>query len=91
MNDLISRKKVITLITNSCYNLSDINATNMLIDKINEIPSAEAKIGVWENYHLVYEEKDGYKCYIGTCPNCKGVQEVWNYCGCCGMKLEAPK
>ena len=89
MVDLINRETVITLIKNSCYNLSDVNATNMLIDKLYELPSVQSKTGIWQDYFLV-DESDTYKCYAGTCPFCGGKQEVWNYCGNCGAKLEAP-
>lgn len=85
MSDLISREAIINLITDSCYNLSDINATNMLIDKINEIPSVESKTGVWQE-SIIPERYVTHRC-----SNCGyGVKrlDLYSYCPNCGAKME---
>ena len=85
MDDLISREAVVNLITDSCYDLSNINATNMLIDKINEIPSVELKTGVWQ------ESTIPERYVTHRCSNCGyGVKfsDLYSYCPECGAKME---
>lgn len=59
--------------------------------KIEDLPSVtpKEKTGHWINKTLIYKgETEGERdCYAGTCSECGGVQECWNYCGGCGARM----
>ena len=86
MSDLIERQTAINAIDElpNCYNgYSDTYDKSYIIGVLEELPSAEQKMGKWIKTQYPFEQCSVCGAYFDTTSN------QANYCCVCGAKMEA--